>query len=80
MVDGIPSFLLHIFGSGHTILAKVIISYANRSKKISGGRVLRLTGLTPEEKIVKKRISWVDVGRNRWGEFKKDLEKIKSGS
>ncbi len=49
-------------------------------KEISGGRVLILTSLISEEKIVKKRFSWVDVGRNRWGEFKKDLENIKSGN
>ena len=49
-------------------------------KEISDGRVLRLIGLAPEEKTVTKRISRADVGRNRWGEFKKDLEKIKSGN
>lgn len=61
-------------------LNPIVIQRLTEVKEISGGRVLRLTGLTPEGKTVKKRVSWADVGRNRWGEFKKDLEKIKSGN
>jgi len=56
----------------------IIIQRITGAKEASGGRVLKLTGITPEGKSVKKRVSWSDVGRKRWQEFKQDLQKIKS--
>ena len=56
----------------------IIIQRITGAKESSGGRVLKLTGITPEGKSVKKRVSWSDVGRKRWQEFKQDLQKIKS--
>ena len=42
------------------------------------GRVLKLTGLTPEGKSVNRKVSQADVGKKRWQEFKEDLKKIKT--
>ena len=58
----------------------VVIQKVTDVKETSRGRILKLTGLSPEGKTLKKRVKWSDVGRKRWGEFKKDLERIKSGN
>jgi hypothetical protein len=42
------------------------------------GRVLKLTGLTPEGKSVNRKVSQPDVGKKRWQEFKQDIQKIQS--
>lgn len=47
-------------------------------KEGSRGRGLTLTSLTPEGKSVNRSVSQGDVGKKRWQEFKKDLEKIQS--
>ena len=57
----------------------IVIQRITGVKEASGGRVLKLTGLTPEGKTVKKRVSWADVDRKRWQEFKQDMQKIQSG-
>ena len=57
----------------------IIIQRITGVKEASGGRVLKLTDITPEGKSVKKRVSWSNVGRKRWQEFKQDLQKIQSG-
>ena len=58
----------------------IVIQKVTDVKETSRGRILKLTGLSPEGKTLKKRVKWADVGRKRWGEFKKDLERIKSGN
>jgi len=45
-------------------------------KETSRGRVLTLTGLTSEGRTIKRRVSWADVGKKRWEEFKNDLQTI----
>jgi len=57
----------------------IVIQKITDIKEASRGRVLRLTGLNPEGKTIKKRISWSHVGRKKWGEFKEDVAKIQSG-
>ena len=56
----------------------IVIQRITNVKETRGGKILKLTGLTSEGKTVNKRVTWSDVGRKRWDEFKKDLEKIKS--
>ena len=56
----------------------IVIQRVTDMREVRGGRVVKLTGLTAEGKTVKKRVAWSDVGRERWDEFKKDLEKVKS--
>ena len=43
------------------------------------GRVLKLTGSTPEGKSVNRKVSQADVGKKRWQEFKQDMQKLQSG-
>jgi len=58
----------------------ILIQEITNIKEKRSGRILKLTGLTSEGKTVNKRVTWSDVGRKKWGEFKKDLERIKSGN
>lgn len=57
----------------------IVIQKVTDVKEASSGRILKLTGLSPEGKTLKKRISWADVGKKRWQEFKQDVRKIQSG-
>jgi len=56
----------------------IIIKKITSMEEMRSGRVLRLTGLTPEGKPVNRRLMWSDVGKKRWDEFKEDLKKIKT--
>ena len=57
----------------------IVIQSITNVKEGSRGRVLKLTGLTPEGKTIKRRLLRAEVGRKRWQEFKQDLQKIQSG-
>ena len=57
----------------------IVIQKVTDVKEASRGRILKLTGLSPEGKTLKKRVSWADVGKKRWQEFKQDMQKIQSG-
>ena len=56
----------------------IIIQKITSMEEMRSGRILRLTGLTPEGKPVNRRLMWSDVGKKRWDEFKEDLKKIKT--
>lgn len=56
----------------------IIIQRITELKETRGGRIVKLTGLTPEGNTVTRRLSWSEVGKKRWEEFKKDLQKIKA--
>lgn len=56
----------------------IIIQKITNMEEMRSGRILRLTGLTPEGKSVNRRLMWSDVGKKRWDEFKEDLKKIKT--
>jgi len=56
----------------------IIIQRVTDLKEARGGRIVKLTGLTPEGNTVTRRLNWSDVGRKKWEEFKKDLQKIKA--
>ena len=58
----------------------IVIQSITNVKEGSRGRVLKLTGLTPEGKTIKKKVSLADVGKKRWQEFKQDVSKIQSGN
>jgi len=53
----------------------IIIKSITSMKEASRGKVLKLIGLTSEGKTVNQKVSLVDIGKNRWEEFKKDMEK-----
>jgi len=57
----------------------IVIQRITELKETRGGRIVKLTGLTPEGNTVTRRLNWSDVGRKRWEEFKEDLQKIKAG-
>ena len=57
----------------------IVIQRITELKETRGGKTLKLTGLTPEGNTVTRRLSWSEVGKQRWEEFKKDLQKIKAG-
>lgn len=57
----------------------IVIQKITNVKEASRGRILSLTGLSPEGKTLKKSVSQVDVGKKRWQEFKQDIQKIQSG-
>jgi len=57
----------------------IVIQKVTDVKEASRGRILKLTGLSPEGKTLKKKVSWADVGKKRWQEFKQDMQKIQSG-
>lgn len=56
----------------------IIIQKITNMEEMRSGRILRLTGLTPEGKPVNRQLMWSDVGKKRWDEFKEDLKKIKT--
>jgi len=57
----------------------IVIQRITDMREVRGGRILKLTGLSPEGKTLKKRVSWADVGKKRWQEFKQDMQEIQSG-
>ncbi len=57
----------------------IVIEKVTDLKEASSGRILRLTGLSPEGKTLRKRVSRADVGQRRWQQFKEGLRRIQSG-
>jgi len=58
----------------------IVIQRITDMREVRGGRILKLTCLTPEGKTIKKKVSLADVGKKRWQEFKQDVSKIQSGN
>ncbi|MBA7630806.1 hypothetical protein ES703_38331 [subsurface metagenome] len=56
----------------------IVIQKVTDVKEAGRGRILKLTGLSSEGKTLKKRVSWADVDKKRWQEFKQDIQKIQS--
>lgn len=66
-----------VFRRGHK---PIVIQRVTELKETRGGRIVKLTGLTPEGNTVTRKLNWSDVGRKRWEEFKEDLQKIKASA
>ena len=52
----------------------VVIRTISEMKEGSRGRLLKLDGVTPEGRRITRRLTEKDTGRERWEEFKNDLQ------
>ena len=52
----------------------VVIRTISEMKEVSRGRALRLDGVTPEGRRITRLLTNKDTGRERWEEFKNDLQ------
>ncbi len=55
----------------------IVIQRITNLKESRSGRILKLTGWTAGGDMVNRKFTWSDVGRKKWEEFKKDLQKIR---
>lgn len=52
----------------------VVIRTISEMKEVSRGGLLKLDGVTPEGRRIKRQLTETDIGRKRWEEFKNDLQ------
>lgn len=52
----------------------VVIRTISEMKEVSRGRLLKLDGVTPEGRRITRELTEKDTGKERWEEFKNDLQ------